>query len=210
MIPLLDDWVIGGPDAWDYEAVLTENKAEMTWNDTVDGWSLAWQHGCIFIGNTTEMIARKAAALFMSLWLRGVSASFADKLMDGFIIFLERQNETVLSFLAETDSRPDNQPYFRLTREDFTHRGAFTDVEWQIIKALDIQPDEEVIVTFRKQKKHPTKVGKERYSPGGYYTANGENVPCTCKETCPYDCKGQCGCLACHDAYGDFLSSQGD
>ena len=60
-----------------------------------------------------------------------------------------------------------------------------------------------------ERKKHPTKVGRERYSPDGYYTANGENVPCICKETCPGGCKGQCGCLACHDAYGDFLSGQG-
>ena len=92
-MPLLDDWVDGHPDAWDYEAVLRDNKAEVVWYDTVDGWNFDWRHGGIFIGNTTEMIARKAAALFICLWLRGVSASFADKLMDGFIIFLERQSD---------------------------------------------------------------------------------------------------------------------
>ncbi len=31
-------------------------------------------------------LARKAAALFVELWLRGVSASFADKLMEAYII----------------------------------------------------------------------------------------------------------------------------
>lgn len=29
---------------------------------------------------------------------------------------------------------------------------------------------------------------------------------CTCKPTCLSDCKGQCGCEACHEAYMDFLS----
>lgn len=32
--------------------------------------------------------------------------------------------------------------------------------------------------------------------------------PCTCSPACPDACKGQCGCKACHDAYGDFLSSR--
>jgi len=209
-MPLLDDWVDGTPDAWDYEAVLRENSAEVEWSDNVDGWNLTWKHGYMFIGSTAETIARKAGALFICLWLREVSASFADKLMDGFVVFLERQNETALSFLAETDSYSDGRPFFRLTRENFISREAFTNVEWRIIETLNVQPDEEVLVTFRKGKKHPTEVGRERYSPDGYYTANGENVPCTCRKICPNNCKGQCGCLACHDAYGDFLSSQGD
>lgn len=165
-MPLLDDWVDGHPDAWDYEAVLAENDAKIVWNDSIvngegnhtkceflAGWSLTWQHGCMFIGGTTETIARKAGALFVSLWLRGVSASFADKLMDGFVVFLERQDETALSFLAEVDCYGDSRPFFRLTRENFTHRNAYTDLECQIIEALNIQPDEEVIVTFRKRKK---------------------------------------------------------
>ena len=29
---------------------------------------------------------------------------------------------------------------------------------------------------------------------------------CTCKPTCSVGCKGECGCVACHDAYADFLS----
>ena len=41
--------------------------------------------------STTEIIARKAAALFVSLWLRGVSASFCDKIMSGMIWFWELQ-----------------------------------------------------------------------------------------------------------------------
>lgn len=101
----LDDWVDGHPDAWDYEAVLHDNEVIVEWCDQMTsdgetfeplpvslcGWGFYWKHGAIHIGQTTETIARKAAALFVSLWQRGVSASFCDKLMDGFIIFLERQ-----------------------------------------------------------------------------------------------------------------------
>jgi hypothetical protein len=167
-LPLLDDWVNGQPDAWDYEAVLRENNVTVEWCDTlvdvVDGngnktpagdmasWSMSWKHGTMDIGPTTEVIARKAAALFVSLWLRGVSASFADKLMDGFVVYLERQEQTSLTFLAEIDSYPDARPYFRLSRENFIRRDAFTNVEWRIIEALDAQPDEEIVVTFTKRK----------------------------------------------------------
>jgi hypothetical protein len=102
----LDDWKDGQPDAWDYEAVLRECGVTVEWCRQVSsdgetfteappdlcGWGLDWKHGFIRIGQTTEQIARKAAALFVSLWLRGVSASFCDKLMDGFITYLERQD----------------------------------------------------------------------------------------------------------------------
>ena len=50
---------------------------------------------------------------------------------------------------------------------------------------------------------------EERHEPDGLYTANGNNTPCTCDPDCPYTCKGGCGCEACTEAYGDFLSSQG-
>jgi hypothetical protein len=105
-LPLLDDWVDGHPDAWDYEAVLRDNEVLVEWCNQLTsdgetftlappnlcGWGFYWKHGAIHIGQTlTPVIARKAAALFVSLWLRGVSASFCDKLMDGYIIFLERQ-----------------------------------------------------------------------------------------------------------------------
>lgn len=29
---------------------------------------------------------------------------------------------------------------------------------------------------------------------------------CTCTEDCPIDCKGECGCEYCKQAYADFLS----
>lgn len=56
----------------------------------------------------------------------------------------------------------------------------------------------------------PTDEGKRRYPPDGYYIANVEpgecGTPCTCKPSCPWACKGECGCEACHEGYGDFLS----
>lgn len=50
----------------------------------------------------------------------------------------------------------------------------------------------------------PTNEGRRRYEPDGYYTANGDQVPCTCQPSCPFNCKGQCGCEACRQSYQDF------
>jgi hypothetical protein len=97
-LPKLDDWADGKPDAWDYDAVLRDNGvvvADGNGNEHRAGefadWGFCWKHGAIHIGRTTEIIARKAAALFVSLWLRGVSASFCDKIMSGMIWFWELQ-----------------------------------------------------------------------------------------------------------------------
>ena len=81
-----------------------ENGVTVEWYDTlVDGngnehragefagWGFHWKHGAIHIGRTTEIIARKAAALFVSLWLRGVSASFCDKIMSAMVWFWQLQ-----------------------------------------------------------------------------------------------------------------------
>ena len=116
-LPPLDDWNDGKPDAWDYEAVLKENGVTVEWCDTlVDGngnehragefagWSFYWKHGAIHIGQTTEIIARKAAALFVSLWLRGVSASFCDKIIPGKIWFWElRERSRRVNTLSPLD-----------------------------------------------------------------------------------------------------------
>ena len=166
-IPKLDDWVDGHPDARDYDTVLREKEVIVEWCDTlVDGngnehragefagWGFYWKHGAIHIGQCSERIARKAAALFVSLWLRGVSASFCDKLMDGFIVFLERQENTSLTFLTSRDGQ-HSAFGFRLTRASMMDRQPF---DWrtqeQIIEALDQQPDEEITVTFTKRKRH--------------------------------------------------------
>lgn len=56
--------------------------------------------------------------------------------------------------------------------------------------------------------KKPTAEGVKRYPPDGLYQANGDGTPCTCVPSCPNPCKGQCGCEACREAYGDFLSNE--
>jgi hypothetical protein len=168
-LPLLDDWVDKEPDAWDYEAVLKANGVTVSDEDCwVDGdgtimdappeylgWGMSWEHGCMHIGPTTEVMARKAAALFVSLWQRGVSASFADKLMDGFITYLERQENTSLTFLAEVYTSADHGEFFRVTREGFCERAYLMyGLQNQILEALGpVAEDEEIIVTFTKRKK---------------------------------------------------------
>lgn len=90
---LLDDWVNGKPDAWDYEAVLWHNSAKVTW-DAEAGWYLDWACGIIGIGHVKETYARKAGALFIELWSRNISASFASKLMEGYLLYLSYQEKT--------------------------------------------------------------------------------------------------------------------
>lgn len=168
-MPLLDDWADGEPDAFDYEAILRENEVTVEWGhqNTSDGvtfsklppalcgWGFYWKHGAIHIGQTAEIIARKAAALFVSLWLRGVSASLCDKLMDGFIVHLERQEGKSLTCLAEIERRDTGHfDWMLLTREGmFTRRPLDEHAQRRIIGALDPQPDEEIIVTFSTRKK---------------------------------------------------------
>lgn len=95
-MPKLDDWVDGDPDAWDYDAVLRNYDVKVERAVPVDhGYSLCWKHGTMGIGTGEETHARKAAALFVELWLRGVSASFADKLMDGFLFYTEFQEKAM-------------------------------------------------------------------------------------------------------------------
>jgi hypothetical protein len=80
---VLDDWVDGVPDSWDYEGVLASNEVNV---ERLEG-----RHGIrgFQVPTDNEEHARKAAALFVELYLRGVSASFADKIMDGFLFYLE-------------------------------------------------------------------------------------------------------------------------
>lgn len=85
----LDDWVDNVPDAWDYEAVLSEHSVTVEKLDR--GHQLCWEQGFMHIATDSEIHAHKAAALFIELWLRGVSASFADKLIDGYLFHLEIQ-----------------------------------------------------------------------------------------------------------------------
>jgi hypothetical protein len=166
-LPLLDDWQDEVPDGWDYEKVLWDNRVTVAWtHECVDhtgkrielppgmcGWGFGWEHGGIHIGQTTETIARKAAALFVSLWLRKVSASFCDKLMDGFICYLERQENESLTFLVETFQDSEGQPHHSLFREGMEYCDSFRQVGKKVMADLKPGEDEEVIVTFTKRKK---------------------------------------------------------
>jgi hypothetical protein len=163
-LPLLDDWANGVPDAWDYEAVLRDNEVTVTWGDTlVDGagrtfpaspglcgWDFSWRNGSIFIGRTSETIARKAAAIFVSLWLRHVSASLCCKLMVVYARGLELQENKRITFLAEFDGQ-----FCNLTRENFCrHEALWSGLAQRIVAYLGpIADDEEIIVTFTKRKK---------------------------------------------------------
>jgi hypothetical protein len=123
---LLDDWVDGRPDAWDYEAVLKDNKATVLWYPDA-GWCLEEAHGTTGIGRVPEVYARKAAAMFISLWERGVSASFANKLMEGYLMYLSYQDKgTKICLLKNIQKNIDE---------------------------LNVQPDEEILVTLFKRKK---------------------------------------------------------
>ena len=123
---LLDDWVDGHPDAWDYEAVLKANEVDVLWYEDA-GWCLGWKHGTIGIGHVKMVHAKKAAAMFVSLWLMGVSASFADKLMEGYLMYLSYQDKgTKICLLKNIKKNLDE---------------------------LNVQSDEEVLVTLFKRKK---------------------------------------------------------
>ena len=88
-LPLIDDWVGSTPDAWDFEKILTDNN--VTCNYDGSGWHFLWRHGTIFIGRHGVETARKAVALFVSLYLRRFSASFSAKITQGYVLFLERE-----------------------------------------------------------------------------------------------------------------------
>ncbi len=175
---LLDDWhrTEDGKyhPGWDHEAVLRDNEVTVTWDhQMVDGegtvsetppelcgWGLSWKYGCIHIGQTTKTIARKAAAVFVRLWQMGVAASFADKLMNGYIHHLELQENKRLTFLAEIARNPNGVfSGILLTREGMFERASLDHwvTQMRIAKALEPVPtpaDEEVIVTFTKRKKN--------------------------------------------------------
>lgn len=161
----LDDWP--HPDDWDYEAILKEYEVEVVWSDMLidgegrtfpdynPGWTLTWKRGCIWIGNTKEEFARKAAAIFVSLWQRGVSASLANKLMDGYLSCLELQENKSMTFLVDALDQPNPLHYLCLTRENFCNKAQLGGhLEWRILDALGpVDDDEEIICTFTKWKK---------------------------------------------------------
>ena len=172
-IPLLDDWYHGVDGkyhpGWDYEAVLRDNEVTVEWcHQMVDGegtvsesppefcgWGFSWKHGAIHVGRTTEKIARKASALFVRLWQLGVSASFADKLMDGYIVYLEREENASITFLVEPYMDGLDLDFLTLTREGLCKNSKLGNsvVQEHIFDTLDPANDEEIIVTFTKRKR---------------------------------------------------------
>ena len=162
----LDDWKDGQPDAWDYEAVLRDNEVTVAWSHQfVDGegtvteappdlcgWSFSDKSGFIHIGRTTEIIARKAAALWTALWYRRVSASLCCRLMEGYIEHLELQENRRITFLVEAD--PTLAPACMFTRENFCTGDPLHAIEHRILEHLGpVAEDEEIICTFTKRKK---------------------------------------------------------
>lgn len=74
---------------------------------------------------------------------------------------------------------------------------------WVPIKKGPVK--EGVTLTYEMEKPldKPTDFGRTVYpETDGYY----EGSPCTCEETCKPLCSGTCGCVACKNAYSDFLS----
>jgi hypothetical protein len=98
---LLDDWSGSHCDAWDYEAVLREHGVSVGQESYEDSYGncsfgyywFSWKHGTGTLRTTNRIIARKCAALYVSLWLLGVSASFANKLQQGYTLFLQMQED---------------------------------------------------------------------------------------------------------------------
>jgi len=101
---------------WDSEEVLKENDVTVEWGDeVVDGygniskdpwggsWSLCWKQGFIHLGTFGkgyEEIARVGAAIFVTLWLKGVPAHMADRFA-GDYVYLEwlREQRKMRNFI---------------------------------------------------------------------------------------------------------------
>ena len=181
-MPKLDDWRDGHPDAWDYEArAARETRVTVDWDDQLTsdgktfepappdlcGWDFSWKHGKrLHIGQTSETNARKAAApLHKPLAAERSVLRSATSSMDGYICFLERQEDTSLTFSwPRPTSYSYGEPFFRLTRENLCTRELVwtegsTDprpMSWRIriIKAPGpVADNEEIICTFTKRRK---------------------------------------------------------
>ena len=79
---------------FEYEKILewcaTNRGLTITW--TENGWKLAWKYGYIgFDGlkQEDEAKARKAAALFIYLWTKGVSAGIAERCANGYVLVFD-------------------------------------------------------------------------------------------------------------------------
>lgn len=89
-------------DDFDSEPILKWGEASVEWCDEfVNGlgekkkieefehWSLGWKHGVIGfdgLGKDDEVKARKAGALFIYLWTRGVSPDIAERCAVSYVL----------------------------------------------------------------------------------------------------------------------------
>lgn len=59
---------------------------------------------------------------------------------------------------------------------------------------------------------NPTKEGKKRYPPDGFYVDDEFDFkePCVCMKSCPLPCNGMqgCYCEACKKVYLDMMADQ--
>ena len=81
------------------EEILTQNNVEVTWLQDchINGWSLSWKHGTVYIGPCTEHKAREAAAIFVLLWLKGVPAQMSVQLIIAYA-FIESYHDAISQY----------------------------------------------------------------------------------------------------------------
>ncbi len=91
----------------------------------------------------------------LSVYLREDYSAFV--FVEGYPLPIEASTlkavEESLSFTTDIDWFSDGSPFLRLTRDGFCHYESLGYVEAKIIYALNLAKDEEIIVTFTKQKK---------------------------------------------------------
>ena len=78
---------------FDHAQIRRENEVTVEWCDTIvdtegnkkkspiPGWGLTWKHGFIHIGPCPKQRALEAAAMFVHLYLKGVSAQLSSQLI---------------------------------------------------------------------------------------------------------------------------------
>lgn len=91
---------------FDYDMIaqtLQKNEVTVEWCDTIvdtegkspgPGWGLTWKHGFIHIGPCPEIRALEAAAMFVHLYLKGVSAQLSSHLIVSWA-FIEEYREAI-------------------------------------------------------------------------------------------------------------------
>jgi len=79
---------------FDVEKVLRDNNAKVEWGDQIvdtggntrtsphPGYCLIWEQGFIHIGACSKSKARESAAIFVHLWLNGITAQMAGNNMN--------------------------------------------------------------------------------------------------------------------------------